>query len=236
MTKYNHTEEMHNMQSPLILIPYFLELGDIKSVVDIGCGLGTFLRAFKEKGINDIIGIDGKWCKKELLFKNIEPVNFIEKDLEEEIKLERKFDLAISLEVAEHLSPQRADSFVKDLCNLSDNIIFSAALPYQGGDNHLNEKPLSYWIKIFEKNGFDCFDTIRPKIWGDDRIFWWYRQNIVFFKRRSGKSISQLSPIIDVVHPELLKTVVDFKDKNATKRHLKLLLKSILFKLNGSKN
>lgn len=233
MAKYNHTEEMHNMQSPRELIPHFLQHGEFKSIVDVGCGLGTFLRGFIEVGITDILGIDGNWCKKDLLFKNIDPINFMELDLEVEINIDRKFDLAISLEVAEHLSIQRAHSFVKDLCNLSDTVIFSAALPFQGGDHHINEQPLSYWINLFNNNHYKACDVIRPVIWENTNIFWWYRQNIMVFKKVNSNAeiVNDLGDLIDVVHPELLKIIVDPQDKNAVKRHTKLLLKSLFAKL-----
>jgi SAM-dependent methyltransferase len=234
MVKYTHTIEMHNMQAPRLLVGYFLELGSIKSVIDVGCGLGTFLRAFKEKGIDDILGIDGRWCNKELLFKNIEPIHFKEYDLEKQIRLDRKFDLAISLEVAEHLSFIRAEEFVKDLCNLSDTIIFSAAIPFQGGDHHLNEQPLTFWINLFKVQGFVCQDIIRPKIWENKKIFWWYRQNIVVFRRSKTNENEILNSQVNIVHPDLLEVAMNHKEKNAIKRHLKLLFKAIKFRINGN--
>lgn len=233
MAKYTHLVEKHNMESPRHLVPYILELGNFNSVIDVGCGLGTFLRAFKEEGVIEILGIDGKWCNKELLFENIDPQEFIEQDLESSIELARKFDLAISLEVAEHLSQERANSFVRDLTKLSDNIVFSAAIKFQGGDHHINEQPLSYWIELFNSYGFNCYDVIRPSIWENDKIFWWYRQNIVLFKKAvNGQQIeNRLSEPVNIVHPELLRTYANPKDKNAVKRYMKLLLKSILAKL-----
>jgi SAM-dependent methyltransferase len=221
------------MQSPRELVPIFLRNSSIKSVVDVGCGLGTFLRAFKEGGVEDVLGIDGKWCKKELLFENISQSEFLESDLELEIKINRKFDLAISLEVAEHLSPERAVSFVRDLCNLSDTIIFSAAIPFQGGDNHINERPLSYWVQIFNDHGYECFDEIRPVIWDNSKVFWWYRQNTLLFRKKINEIPKNVDSIINIVHPELLAIAANYKERNSIKRHAKLLFKSIRFWLNG---
>src|SRR5690606_16087480 len=135
-----HLEEKHNLIAPSIIAPYVFKEVRPKSVVDVGCGLGTFLRAFKDLGVKDVYGLDGPWVRRDLLYKYIEEGEFEEADLEKPIEVTRRFDLAISLEVAEHLSEARADGFVADLGKLSDNILFSAAIPGQGGDHHINEQ------------------------------------------------------------------------------------------------
>ena len=96
---------------------------------------------------------------------------FIEtQDLENNIQIESKFDLAITLEVAEHLSEIRADSFIDDLCALSDLILFSAAIPDQGGRHHINEQWQSYWEpKRFKQRGYHVYDIVRWKIWSSVR-------------------------------------------------------------------
>ena len=78
-------------------------------------------------------------------------------------KISDKYDLAISLEVAEHLSPSRSCGFIDDLTNLSDVVLFSAAIPMQGGTNHINEQPISYWANLFLERGFVPISCIRPK-------------------------------------------------------------------------
>ena len=72
MSKYKHEEEIHNLKDPNIIVPEIIELLNPKSVVDIGCGLGTFLNVFKRLGVNDILGIDGPWINKDLLGKYID--------------------------------------------------------------------------------------------------------------------------------------------------------------------
>ncbi len=232
--KYNHTVEAHNMQSPREIVPIILQFLQPYSVVDVGCGLGTFVRAFKEAGIPVTKGIDGSWVKKELLFENIQKEDFIECNLEDRITLKDRFDLAICLEVAEHLSVNRADSFIKDLTKLSDVIVFGAAIPFQGGDNHLNEQWPEFWIDKFEKNGYKVKDVLKNGIWNNKKIYVWYKQNILLFVKQ-GSDIEQSIPdsqtLSPVVHPELLALRVDYRDKNAIKRYTKGLLKSISYKL-----
>ena len=144
MSKYEHSEAMHNLESPSEIVPIISDLIKPKSVVDFGCGIGTFLHVFKNNNITEVLGLDGKWVNKDLLHKYISPSEFKEVNLEESVSLEKKYDLAISLEVAEHLSEKAAKIFVKNLVNAADKVIFSAAIPNQGGQNHINEQPLTY--------------------------------------------------------------------------------------------
>ena len=97
-----------------------------------------------------------------------------------------RFDLAISLEVAEHLEPQRSDSLVRDLCALADTVLFAAAIPFQGGAGHINERWQSWWAQKFSENGYDPFDVLRRDIWGRRDIAWWYKQNTIFYVKRNS--------------------------------------------------
>lgn len=168
------------------------EYGTASSVVDVGGGVGTWVRTAKEKfgcRMEDVLLIDGNYIDSALL--QIEETRFKPWDLEKRITVDRKFDLAISLEVAEHLSEQRAASFVEDLTKLSDLVLFSAAIPYQGGTEHVNEQPLSYWVKLFGDCHYEAFDVIRPCIQSDQEIPFWYRQNIVVFIKEKSEAWEQ---------------------------------------------
>jgi len=110
---------------------------------------------------------------------------FLQHDLAEPIKLGKRFDLAISLEVAEHLPSGCADQFVENLVSLSNFVLFSAAPPLQGGTNHINEQPIEYWVEKFEQRGYVAIDCLRPYLWNDDRIGSWYRQNIMLAVKAS---------------------------------------------------
>lgn len=217
-----------------------MELFHPKSVVDVGCGIGNFLKVFKQHGVDKILGLDGNWVDRSLLRKNIPEEYFTNIDLEKEFtsftqSIASKFDIAISVEVAEHLHPQYAENFVQGLCRLSDTVIFSAAVPMQGGENHINEQWPTYWIEHFAKNGFDCYDMIRPAIWNNDKIYWWYRQNILCFIRRNSNSIIPSVPvrnIYNIIHPDFYRNrsaiLEDINDGKISFGYLLLLARKAL--------
>lgn len=202
---YVHREDVHNLNDPSIIVPMIMELLSPNSVLDVGCGLGTWLHVFDKMGTQDIIGVDGDYVDKSLL--KIQLDKFHAQDLREEWSLNRQFDLVISLEVAEHLDQKYAEQFIKTLVSHGDVVVFSAAIPGQGGQNHLNEQWLSYWKRIFEKHDFFVSDPIRPKIWDDKRINFWYKQNVVIFCRRGSKLSTLLEKhtfsCLDLIHPDL---------------------------------
>ncbi len=182
----------------------------VASAVDVGCGVGTWLSVLKkEKGVKTIQGLDGDWVDESWLEI---PQDFFQRtDLSQPFNLSQSFDLAISLEVAEHLPPARAKDFVHSLTELSDCVLFSAAIPFQGGKNHVNEQWHSYWVELFAAQGYLAYDCIRTEIWNDDQIPFWYRQNILFFARKERTAEIKATPLNAVngtlpllaVHPDL---------------------------------
>ncbi len=101
----------------------------------------------------------------------------------------KPFSIAQSLEVAEHLYAEYAENFVRTLTSLSDIILFSAAIPHQGGTHHVNEQPPAYWADIFKKYDYVCFDIVRPKVWENTKIAHWYRQNIMLYVHKGKAEI-----------------------------------------------
>ncbi len=201
-----------SLLSAEVVVPIILEyFPDTKSVIDFGCGVGTWLSVFNQNGIEIIHGLDGEYVlKNELLIENN---NFQPSDLKNEIKLENKYDIALSLEVAEHIPEDRAETFVDNLVNSSNIIVFSAAIPGQGGDDHINEQWQSYWISKFEKRGFTLKGDLKDKIWNNDNVEFWYAQNInIFIKNTIIKNHSHLinnsSSLRDIVHPKQLDLVL----------------------------
>lgn len=149
---------------------------DVKSVIDVGCGEGWWGREFAFWDFMSV-GMD-KWTDTEV-------VSMIDHDLDQPLEQAfpegsiNRFGLALCLEVAEHLTPERGSSFIADLCKLSDLIVFSAAIPGQRGVNHLNEQWPTYWVDHFRTNGFYVSGAMRWMIWEDEEIEPWYRQNLL---------------------------------------------------------
>ena len=174
-----------------------LDMMEIDSLCDVGGGVGLWVSEFlKIKGdgigLENVRCLDGDYVKENQLL--IPSECFIPTDLENRISMSgRRFDLAMSLEVAEHLSPERADSFVEDLVNLSDTILFSAAVPGQGGTHHVNEQHMAYWTVKFGEHGYVPFDVIRPEIQDNMDIPFWYRQNIIVFAKKGTKNYDTFS-------------------------------------------
>jgi hypothetical protein len=204
---------------------------DADSIVDIGCGVGTWLLAAKEQQIENIFGIDGDWVSDEHLV--IPKKQFRRQNLNESFNLDTQYDLAICLEVAEHIYCDNAAQFIKSITGLSDIILFSAAIPGQGGINHFNEQWPDYWIDLFKKENYVGFDLVRKKIWNDDKIPCWYKQNIIVFiaeNKIPGLDLKYKAEDVyplSIVHPELYnrKIYSDISVKEATKVLIKSLIR-----------
>lgn len=180
-----------------ILVPV---LPKLDSAADVGCGVGTWIHTLTEFGASEIQGFDGPWVDTSLLV--IPEENFQKSDLNKPIKSEQRYDLAISLEVAEHIKAENAPVFVASLVGLSDIVLFSAAIPYQGGIGHINEQWPAYWIDLFDKHNYVPLDIVRRKIWEDDSIPVWYRQNTLVFVNSEKLSSLKLDDIHDFTPPE----------------------------------
>jgi SAM-dependent methyltransferase len=174
-----YSDRRYSMNSARVIVPLILDLMPVKSVIDIGCGMGEFLNVFKKHGTKEILGIDGEWINRKKL--QIPEKYFLSKDLEKPLDINRKFDLVISLEVAEHLKETSAKGFVNSLIDLAPVVLFSAAIPYQGGTSHINEQWPKYWADIFKSKGYVAIDCLRDKICDDERVAYWYAQNILIF-------------------------------------------------------
>jgi hypothetical protein len=175
------------------------------SVIDLGCGRGTWLQAALELGAIRAVGLDGSWVANTLVDPRIE---FRAADLALPLQISERFELAISLEVAEHLPESRAQGFIETLCGCADVVIFGAATKLQGGTHHVNEQWQSYWADKFEQLGFVCVDLFRQSLWGNDAVDWWYQQNAFLYVRAETHpelaALREHFPprMINVVHPE----------------------------------
>jgi len=197
-------------RSARIVVPLVMRIvPDVRSVVDIGCGAGSWLAQFKQAGVPRVLGLDGGAAAEDDQLE-IEPQEFRVANLEGDIDLEDSFDLCVCLEVAEHLTEHAAPVIVRNICKLSDVVLFSAAIPGQGGTHHVNERWPSYWVDLFASAGYEVLDVVRGRIWNDERVEWWYRQNLLLFASKTG--LSRIAPSavaghdsrfvpLDIVHP-----------------------------------
>jgi SAM-dependent methyltransferase len=194
------------------VLPIVLAVVDAASVLDVGCGYGTWLAAARELGVTDLTGIEGTWAAawrdRGVLATEFDLVLC---DLEAPLRLGRRFDLVLCVEVAEHLTAPRGSSFVADLCAVGSAVLLSAAIPGQHGINHVNERWASEWAAEFARHGYRALDCIRPQVWGDSSLPWYYRQNPLLFvtadvfadaQARAEALPAPGSAAIDVVHPE----------------------------------
>jgi|ERR1019366_2631873 SAM-dependent methyltransferase len=183
------TYAQESYRSARVILPIIDQiLPHPKSIVDVGCGIGTWLRAWKELGATTVLGIDGTYVGVEALW--IDKSEFLRMDLRQPRSLDGgQFDLAQTLEVAEHLPESAASRFVAFLCSLSPVVLFSAAIPSQGGTSHVNERWPEYWADIFDKNGYSVFDVVRPQIWENSDVAYYYAQNTLIFASRDHPNI-----------------------------------------------
>jgi SAM-dependent methyltransferase len=162
-----------------VCVPLIVELLKPKSVVDVGCGIGQWLGEFAARGVEDYLGIDGPHIKDDQL--RIPRERFRRDDLAQPLRLEHSFDLALSLEVAEHLPPSRADAFVELLARAAPAVVFSAAVPRQGGFGHVNEQWPWYWKQLFSRLGYVQLDPFRKTIWRNPAVACYYQQNLLLY-------------------------------------------------------
>jgi SAM-dependent methyltransferase len=173
-----------SLQSARRYLRYLWTTFQPKSVLDVGCGRGAWLKACHELGATRILGVDGNWNSQSLMIDNA--IDFRSVDLNKSFSIEKKVDLTICLEVAEHLEPETAPQLIKCLTDSSNVVLFSAAYLNQGGTNHINEQPHSYWAKLFAEHFFYPFDLFRPVFWGDEDVAFWYRQNVFLYIRKDS--------------------------------------------------
>jgi SAM-dependent methyltransferase len=155
-----------------------------KSVLDVGCGRGAWLKSCHELGATRLLGLDGNWNSQSLMIDDA--IEFRSIDLNTPFSVPEKVELTICVEVAEHLEPKSAPQFIQCLAESSDVVLFSAAYFNQGGTNHVNEQQHSYWAKLFAAHCFFPFDFFRPVFWGDEDIGFWYRQNAFLYVRENS--------------------------------------------------
>ena len=209
--KYYKKHETGSYISALQILKYITSFIDIKSVIDFGCGMGTWCKAIEDLGISNILGIDQHIYDSKYML--IPEKNYMRYDLRKELLFSHKVDIAISVEVAEHIEEEYSERFIHNLCMCSDLILFSAALPFQGGTGHVNEKSCTFWANIFNKFKYKPIDCIRPHFWNNKQIEVWYRNNCILYAEKKLyqkllNSITIEQYPLDIVNPAMLERIL----------------------------
>lgn len=189
-----------------VVVPIVIDLLHPASVLDVGCGRGEWLAVFRDHGVDDVLGVDGPHVA--LADVAIPRDQFRQRDLAEPLDLDRRFDLAMSLEVAEHLDASHGPALVAALVAHAPAVLFSAAVPFQGGAGHVNERWPSYWAAQFAEHGYVALDVVRPRVWDDERVSFWYAQNTLLYCAPDHPLVAATQPaaregVRDLVHPRL---------------------------------
>ncbi len=163
------------------ILPVVKDIFAPSSVLDVGCGSGTWLKIWNDLGVKEVLGVDGDYVLKSPI--RVPREQFVPADLTRPFSRGRAFDLVQSLEVAEHISQEFSSSFVETLSAHGDVILFSAAQPGQGGESHVNEQPPEYWRRLFRQQGYRMFDALRHRFLAHKEIAPWYRYNMFIFLR-----------------------------------------------------
>lgn len=219
---YDHQGNQHGLVGPATALPVALDGLAVSSLLDVGSGTGTWLAAARELGIKDLAGIDGIIPDEDQLHVKIDIL--AKHDFRQHWDLNRKYDIVLCLEVAEHLEPQHGALLVECIVQHTDVVLFSAAAPFQDGDHHTNCQWPYYWQAVFNQHGFICNDAIRWKLWNDVRVEPWYRQNL-FMAKRSSDAGSE-ARLHAVYHPEMIQYLVT--KKLFPKQYEKLQRKKII--------
>lgn len=211
---YDHEQNRHTLQGAKAALSALIGTNPPRSLLDVGCGTGNWLRAAADLGVIDIFGVDGIIAQQALHISR----DLIERrDLSIPFNLGRRFDLVICLEVAEHLPEASAEMLISSIVSHSDTVLFSAAYPGQAGQNHINSQWPAYWQEHFNRRGFKCDDSARWQIWDDSRIEPWYRQNI-FWAHLDRQNAGHESRIKAAIHPEALDVMSGLPVQNLIKR------------------
>lgn len=201
---HGHRDGM--IASATVVVPSLVRIFEPMTVVDVGCGIGAWAGAFHNAGC-DVLALDGDYVERASLLLPAE--RFEVRDLNQPLSLTKSVDLVVCLEVAEHLSPTNAKRFVRDLTKLAPVVVFSAAIPGQGGAGHINEQWPQYWADLFEECDHLPIDNLRPFFWSNKQVSWWYAQNMISYVHRDAIPRFPSLPLpaepcqLARVHPEL---------------------------------
>ncbi|HAU99220.1 MAG: hypothetical protein UX04_C0001G0085 [Microgenomates group bacterium GW2011_GWF2_45_18] len=206
--KFYDEQRAGSLKSAKEIIPFLEKLLHPKSVIDVGCGIGAWLSVWERLG-KRVQGIEGKWIDAVKTEIKKDKIKVYDLNLVNRIEYSDRADLVQCLEVAEHLHPSQSKNLVKFLTSLSNVVFFSAAIPFQGGVDHINERNQSYWEQLFADSNFEKIDCIRSVFWDNTRVEWWYAQNAFLYVNKKDARIKHFRKLItnsitDMYHPSCL--------------------------------
>lgn len=238
----NLDDNLGSRSSAKEIIPLIIELIHPQSVIDLGCGVGSWLAVFKEFGVQDVLGVDVDYIDKQ--FFQIPEEQFLAFDLKNPLKLDKQFDLVMSLEVAAYLPKECAEIFVDSLTKLAPVVLFSSAVPFQDNSGiQINQQWPDYWVNYFQQKGYVVLDCLRKKVWKNPNVKWWFAQNTLLFVSQNYLKNNQLikrefdntdTSQLSIVHPQMyldkrsfraLLSELPIAANNAIKKRLKRLFK-----------
>lgn len=212
---FYRTIDVQGQTSARVIVPWIMKWQTVQSVLDVGCGQGAWLSVFQESGVSTIRGIDGPWVDLKQLM--IPPDCFTSVRLDtmtaESIDPGR-FDLSVCLEVGEHIPREQSSTLVRILTRAAPVVLFSAAIPGQQGTYHINEQWPEFWQELFAEHGYTRLDPLRPRVWRDERVAWYYQQNIFVFVCQETLNASSVwqeedrlarSSPLTLMHPKVLR-------------------------------
>ena len=185
------------LRSARVILPIVFHAIAPTSVLHLGCGRGEWLQVATELGVRDIAGIAAA-------------------NLNDPLDLGRRFDLAISLEVAHELAPQAAGTLVASLVKHSDLVLFSAAIPDQSATRERNGQWPDYWARLFAAHDFVATDGLRERCWLESDVEPCYAQNALIFVHQArlqefpelaASRVTDASPL-PLVHPRIFADAV----------------------------
>lgn len=207
---FYRAQQEGSLKSARQVIPLIIEMVQPRSAVDVGCGVGTWASVLMERGVKDVVGYDGEYVRRDLL--KIPAAQFKAVDLTKPLPAGPTFDLALCIEVGEHLPEEAAATLVESLTRLAPVIVFSAAIPWQGGTAHVNEQWADFWARLFMHRNYVAVDALRPRIWQYEDVEPFYRQNLLIFVKSERLSnypalvqarSATHDQMLSVVHPKI---------------------------------
>lgn len=158
------------------------------SILDLGCGVGSYLEGALFAGCKNLLGIDISHDVAKEFFTN-EIAGYLQcGNIAEKLNLQ-PFDCVMSFESAEHIDPKGTDQFIKNLTELSQKyIVFTAAPPGQRGTGHINCREKKFWINEIQRNGFiyhkDLVDYF-VSVWTDYKAPNYILKNLMVFQKHT---------------------------------------------------